>query len=66
MSEMAEPLVRALRSSVQPDARIEVAEVIEVDGMLRWRIRANLFPPFRDFLDDYFKGVPPLPGCVLI
>ena len=43
MSETAEALVRALRGSVQPEAKIAVAEVIEVDGALRWRINHN-FP----------------------
>jgi len=54
MSEMAEALVRALRSSVQPEAKIAVAEVIEVNGCLRWRINYNIPPPFRDFIHDYF------------
>ncbi len=55
MSEMADALVRALRSSVQLDARIAVIDVIEVDGALRWRINTNLTQPFREFLNDYFK-----------
>ena len=54
MSEVAEALVHALRSSVQPEAKIAVAEVIEVDGALRWRINHNFPPPFRDFIHDYF------------
>lgn len=56
MSEMAQALVSALRGSVQADARITVADVTEADGMLRWRINANIAPPFLDFLDDYFRG----------
>jgi hypothetical protein len=54
MSAMAEALVRALRSSVQPEARIAIAEVYEEDGMLRWRINTNLTQPFLGFLQDYF------------
>jgi hypothetical protein len=54
MSEMAEALVCALRISVQAEASITVAEIIEVDGVLRWRINHNLHTPFADFLRDYF------------
>ena len=56
MSEIAQALVSALRGSVQPEARITVADVTEADGTLRWRINANIAPPFLDFLYDYFRG----------
>ena len=55
MSEMAEALVRAVRSSAQPGARFTVAEVSEEDGgMLRWRINTNLRQPFLGLITDYF------------
>ena len=54
LSEMAEALVRALRSSVQPDDRLTIAEISEEDGMLRWRINTNLRQPFLGLIHDYF------------
>jgi hypothetical protein len=55
LSEMAEALVRAVRSSAQPGARFTASEVSEKEGgMLRWRINTNLRQQFLGLITDYF------------